>query len=239
MRISQLSNAMSVSNLFLNRATNEYNKSAERIATGKKLTTDIASQLGTLSSLKSHKIQAEVENENLASAKDVANIKASALQDITDLAQNILAEYNKSEANDDAIAAYKAEIDNIITGTKYKDTNVFQETAISFGNYSLSASGITNADDRKFTDDTETKAFLDLVASEAGTLSAQSRGIDARTKINTTTISNLEDAISRIEDVDIADENIKLARHNTQQILAANMISTMQEQQGNLINLLI
>ena len=239
MRISSLTNSMLISNLYLNRATNQYNKSTERIATGKKLTTDIAGQLGTLASLKSHKIQAEVENENLASAKDVANIKASALQDITDLMQEILAEQNASTPNADTISAYKDEIDNIIANTKYKDTAVFQESAISFGSYDLKASKIAGSDAFDFTDATTTKASLDKVAAEAGELSAQSKGIDARTKINTTTISNLEEAISRIEDVDIAEENIKLAKDNSQQILAASMISTMQEQQGNLINLLI
>ena len=242
MRIGALASSMRLSNLYLNRATNEYNKSAERIATGKKLSSDLIGQLGQLNNLKAHKITAEVEISNMQSAKDYVQTKEGALGQINDLAQKIHTEQLAENPNSDLITAYTSEITSILKDTKFNGQSVFSETDIAFGaNFkvdktTLMASGTSTLD---FTDADTTKDSMDAIVKELAATGAKSNAIDARININTRTVTNLEEAISRIEDVDIAEENINLAKHSTQQLLAANMITSVQETQANLINMLI
>lgn len=241
MRISQLSNSMGMANLYLNRATNEYNKSSKRIASGKKLTTDMVGSLSKLQNLKAYRSQAKVDNENLSTAKDFANVKDGALAQITGLAQKISEEYASDTINQDSIDAYATEITNILTNTEFNGQKVFQKDAISFGSYSMNASELVNDSGSTLTFDSaaNAKTSLDAILKETSINGAQSNGIDARISVNTTAIENMDEAISRIEDVDIAEETLNLTKQQTLQQLSLSMINNMTQQQSSLINYLV
>lgn len=241
MRISALTGNIGMSNLFLNKATYELGKSNKRLSTGKKLTQDMVGELGKLSNLKSHKMQIEKQTSNLQSAKDFANVRDGALAQITELAQKISEEYVADTVNQDVITAYTEEITNILSNTEYNGQKVFQAEDISFGSAKITKSSLVNdsGSTLDFSDATTAKASLNTIVKEVGLNAAITNGIDANISINTTMLENVESNISRIEDVDIATENMRYQELTTRQTLAAAMISKAQDNQANLINFLI
>lgn len=245
MRISQMSNSIGMSSLYLNKTTNEMNKSAKRIASGKKLNTDLVGEMGKLNALKGHRNTLSVESSNLADAKSFVDTKDGALAQITELAQKINETYAKGtldEADEAAVTQYSAEIDNILTSTTFNGKNVFDKDAVSFGSVSIAKSSLLK-DDRTsaldFSDATKASKSLTAILSETATNGAISNGIDARISINTNTVSNLDEAISRIEDVDITEENLKYNQLAIQQQISAAMISKMQDSQSSILKYLI
>ena len=246
MRISQMANSIGMSSLYLNKTTNEMNKSAKRISSGKKLNTDLVGEMGKLNTLKGHRNTINVETSNLKDAKSFVDTKDGALAQITELAQKINETYAKGtldDADDAAVTQYTTEITNILKNTTYNGQKVFNTDDISFGNgvsiskTSLLKTGGTSALD--FTDAQKSSDSLKAILSETAINGAIFNGIDSRISINTNTISNLDDAISRIEDVDITEENLKYNQLAIQQQISAAMISKMQDSQSSILNFLI
>lgn len=245
MRISQMSNSIGMSSLYLNKTTKELNKSAQRIASGKKLNTDLVGDYGKLNTMKGHRNTLKVSTENLQSANDFASVKDGALSQITDLAQKISQTYAKGDldaADTASVTAYTSEITNILKDTEFNGKKVFSKDVINFGDAKLSASTLNAAgDDTGLEFDTaeNTAASLTKILSETGTNAAQMNGFDARISVNTTMGANLDEAISRVEDVDVTEENSKFAQLSIQQQINAAMITNMQNMQSSLLNYLI
>jgi flagellin-like hook-associated protein FlgL len=242
MRLSSLSNSIGMSNLYLNQITNEMNKSAKRISSGKKLSQDLIGNYTKLSNLKGHRTTVRVDTENLQSAKNFANVKDGAIAQITDLAQKINQSYQATDVDQDAIDTYAEEINSILENTEYNGNKVFQKDAIAFGT-SMSLNASTLVDDSgsalDFSDSAKASASLTKILSEAGVNGAQMNAIDSRISINTVMEENLNNSISQIEDVDLTEENMKYQELSAKQIIAANMMSMMQSQQSSLMNFLI
>lgn len=245
MRIAQMSNSIGMSSLYLNNTTNNMNKSAKRIASGKKLNTDLVGEMGKLSTLKGHRNTINVETSNLKDAKSYVDTKDGALAQITELAQKINETYAKGtldEADEAAVTQYSSEITNILKNTSYNGQDVFDKDDVSIGSITISKTSLLKSDGSSaldFTDAQKASDSLNSILSETATNGAISNGIDARISINTNTLSNLDDAISRIEDVDITEENLKYNQLAIQQQISAAMISKMQDSQSSILNFLI
>jgi flagellin len=244
MRISQMSRAMGISSLYLNKATSEMDKSSKRISSGKKLNTDLVGELGKLNTLKAHRSTVNVDTSNLNSAKDYLNIKDGALSEITTLAQKITEIYGKGDVttgseSETAITQYTAEINNILSSTTYNGNNVFSKDDTSIGSVTISKSSLVKSDGTSnldFSDATKAAASLSSIVKETATVGAISDGVDSRISVNTTMASNLDEAISRIEDVDVTEETINYNTLATKQQIAASMINSMQQSQSSILS---
>lgn len=243
MRINQMSNSIGMSTLYLNKVTREMNKSAQRISSGKKLNTDLVGDYGKLSAMKGHRNTIKVDTENLHSAYDFASVKDGALSQITELAQKISEAYAKDDFDQGTIDAYASEIESIITNTEFNGNKIFSKDDLTFGSTTIGKSSFVDPDDGSvkldFTDAAKATTSLNSILSEAGKNGAVMNGIEARISVNTTMASNLDDAISRIEDVDITEENTKYSQLGIQQQISAAMIAKMTESQQSILNFLI
>ena len=240
MRLSQVSGSVGMSTLYLNQATRDARKSSQRLASGKKLTTDLVGDLGRLNTMKGHRNTIKVELDNLHSANDYANVKDGALSQIIELAQQISEDYASGKTSTDAgIAQKTADLLDIISSTQFNGQDVFSTSGVAIGNITISSEIRTLTADDNFKDVDTTKASLEKILKEAAQTGAIVNGIDARIGVNTTMQQNLDEAISRIEEVDITEETLKYNEHLMRQQLAASMITRQQENQMSLINLLV
>lgn len=240
MRISQMSNSMGMSVLALNKTTREVNKSAQRIATGKKLNTDLVGDLGRLSTMKGHRATIKVDTENLNSAYDFAKVKDGALTQIVDLVQQINEAYAKGAEDTDAgVAELVKQVQSIITDTTFNGNKVFGDAEVKFGkSVTIAASTLNSLDAEAFKSDS-ISTTLDTILKETSTNGSMMNGFDARIAVNTSMLSNLDESISRIEDTDITEENLKLSQLTLQQQVSAAMISNMADMQTSLLSYLI
>ena len=239
MRISQLSN--NTASIYLNKATDKMNKSAQRLASGKRILTaaDDASGLARVQTMKAYKTQLEVDTENLNSAKNYAETKDGALAQITDLAQEIAQLQASDNPDADVIAAYTDEINSILTNTEFNGKKVFSKDASTFGSMTIAKSNLVDdsGSTLDFSDATKTKESLDAIIKERAVVGAYENGIDARISVNSTSISNLEDSISRIEDVDIEKETLNYNKQYILQQLATQMIGQQANNMYSMLNL--
>lgn len=229
MRLSQVSGSVGMSTLYLNQATRDARKSSQRLASGKKLTTDIVSDIGKLNTMKGHRNSIKVELDNLHSANDYANVKDGALSQIIELTQKILEGYESGLDKDDAgMKQYMADIQSIVQNTEFNGQKVFNSSAIEFGTGTGKISITSSISDlaaASFQDKDTAEESLKKILGEAAQTGAIVNGIDARIGVNTTMKQNIDEAISRIEEVDITEETLKYNEHLMRQQLAASMIT--------------
>ena len=255
MRISQM--AASAASIYLNKATERASKSSEKISSGKRILTagDDPSGLTKANSMKAMLGQYNVGSENLKSMKSLAEVKDSALENLTDIAQKISEAYVKKEgligadadAIDASIAAYTAEAADIVKTTEYNGQKIFSKDPITAssgngGTFTMAKSDIINAagDDTAldFTDATKTTESLNAILSERATVGAYENALDARISVNEKMVSNLEDSYSRIMDVDVDKETIEYNKQLILQKAAQSMISQQNSNMSSILNLL-
>ena len=236
MRIQQMT--ATNSSLYLNKATDKMQKSAQRLASGKRILTaaDDASGLARVQKLRAQLNTLNVSNDNLNDAKALTNVKDGALEQITELAQKINELYADGGDNADTIEAYAGEIESIIGSTTYNEINVFQDSYTVEGmDLGGGVASLTAADN--FKDAATAKAALDTIVGERAKLGAYQNSMDARISINSTTASNLESAISLIEDVDIDRETIEYNKQYILQQTAQAMIANQNNSMYSILNL--
>lgn len=253
MRISQM--AATSASIYLNKSTEKLNKSAERLASGKRILTagDDPSGLMRATSMKAQIGQYTMGTSNMKDMKAFADTKDSALENLSELAQKITEAYAQKEgltsesdktAIDASITAYTAEANDIISNTIYNGKNVFDKEALTAssgngGTFSMSASSLvdesTGASKLDFSSADEASKSLSAILSERAQTGAYQNSLDARISINEKMTSNLEDAYSRIVDVDIEKETIE---YNKQLILQQSAQAMIRQQNSNMSSIL-
>lgn len=240
MRISQLSN--NTASMYLNRATDKMNKSAQRIASGKRILTaaDDASGLARLQTMKAYRTSLQGDTDNLNSAKDFAQVKDGALAQITDLAQEIAQLQASDSPDDDVITAYTEQINDILTNTTFNGQNVFDKDDITFGSMTIGGSTLVgdSGSTLDFSDAGATATSLEAIIKERGVTGAYQNGIEARISVNETGIANLDESISRLQDCDLEAESINYNKQFILQQFATQMISKQTENMYSILNLL-
>lgn len=237
MRISQMANNWP--SYYLNRATNNMNKSAEKLASGKRINTaaDDPSGMAKLQTMKMYYNTARVNNEGLESARDYAKVKDNALQQINEIAGKISELQLADNVDEDVIKVYSDEISNIISTTSFNGNKVFNDSDISIGGIDFKANTLTSSV-LKFGTSDETKASIDAITKELGMLGATEYAIDSRINVNNSTMANMEAAISRIEDVDVEKEMTEYNKQYVLQQMASSMISKQNQNMTSILDLL-
>ena len=240
----------------------------ERLSTGKRINSakDDAAGLGIASSMTS---QIRGMNQGVRNANDgisLAQTAEGALSEVTNMLQRIreLAVQSASGTYSDddrtnlqeEVTALGAQIDDIISNTKFNGVTLFGSASGSFGiqvgansgdTVSLNIAGVDVSDasgsDISDVDGAETAlddvdtALKDVATVRAGLGAAQSR-LESTVNNLTNNVTNLSDARSRIEDADFSAETTNLAKAQILSQASTAMLAQANQSQQNVLSLL-
>lgn len=187
----------------------------------------------SLNSLKAANEKNIVQAEALTSnAEDVAQQIADKIKDLKAIAQEVIggASGSSNEELDVLFQEGLADIEALVTSTEFNGQQLFDgdfETKIQVGDqsnetYTISWSGLSLAELGISTDDVLTVggaekalAHLETASTKVGLvqskISATQTSLDFRSNANALEIENLEEARSKIEDLDVAEASVRLA----------------------------
>jgi flagellin len=247
----------------LNSLTQDIQKSAQRIATGKRITTaaDDPAAVGILSTLKSDFASYASVNSNLSSGLSLLEVGASSLQNQQGILQQMkqLATQASSDliSDDQRTALQKtfkqlqSQLDdavnkssifgNNLTGVDSADVTI--QSGINSGQTTTltavkSDAATLKVDDATIdlTDSTKAKAAMTAIATAVGKVAGNQAVVGAQQNSmkvqmdNAKSVQlNLENAISRIEDTDIAAETSKLQQLQAKQQLSVQVMGIVNQ----------